>query len=154
MERRDFVFDSVNVLDWYDGLVLAIGVHQQTDYLLILVAWDIESKCKAYVVLDLDSAIAKSMRQLTVSTPNLESKQQNWVTFNTILNDYLGDYQDEAYITVGEPNQGRKSSAKLISSVHLSNLKNYDIENALSEEAITLWLSLVGDRDCHQENEH
>jgi hypothetical protein len=154
MERRDFVFDSVDILDWYDGAVLAIGEHQQIDYLLILVAWDIKSKCKAYVVLQLDSAIAKSMRQLTVNAPNVEGKQKDWETFNTILNDYLGDYQDEAYITLGEPNQGRKSSAKPISSVHLSKLKNYDIENALTEEAITLWLSLVGDRDCHQENEH
>jgi hypothetical protein len=139
----NLLLKEIETLDWYDGLVRAIGIHEQKQYLLILAAWDIKNHRKAYVLLELDSLNANKMRALTLNFSDEKSKEKQWDSFNTTFDEYLCGFKGVVYLIIGEPTQGQNFSGKVISSSNLSKLINYDIEKVLTDEAVSFWLDSV-----------
>jgi hypothetical protein len=138
----EFVFDNVHVFDWYDGIARAIGIQQQEFYLIMLAAWDINKSRKAYVLVNLDKAIAKEIEKHTLENDDIKTKASRWNTINLALETYLNNYSGIVYLTFEEPQLGEPLSLQAINSMHLQKLLEYSIEKTLSPEAIDFWFSV------------
>jgi len=142
MKTVDFTFDTITMWDWYDGIVRAIGSHQQRDYLIILAAWDISNARKAYVLVELDNNVASKMKKLEANSKNTTAKQETWNSFNRLFEEYLRSYKGVVYLTYAEPIASQKFSSIIVNSIHLQKLTNYDLEMTLTETACAFWFDL------------
>ena len=77
-ERRSILLGEISVLDWYDGHVRTIARQEDKYYLITLVACDLGSGKKAYLLTDLDKAVAEDFRQYTGPEP---SEEGEWEAF-------------------------------------------------------------------------
>ena len=63
-ESIDIVLDEVEIIDWYDGLVIGLGSQQQKSYLIVLVAWDLNhSKRKAFLLLTIEPSVEAEIKR-------------------------------------------------------------------------------------------
>jgi hypothetical protein len=86
------ILSALTILDWYDGVVRAIGVDhkKQQQYLIILAAWDINTARRAYVLVELPTDIANEMTRLLEANSNdMAVKQKAWNSFNKHSIQYL-----------------------------------------------------------------
>ena len=142
-ETRNFTFDEISVWDWYDGIVRATGVSLHQPYFIILAAWDMAARRKAYLLSDLPPGLAEDLKSLEVASQDSTTKQVTWDSFTQLFEGYLQARTGTLYLSFDEPEVGRVISSRLIDTKHLRTLRNYDVEQAISEEACTYWFDLI-----------
>ena len=140
------ILSALTILDWYDGVVRAIGVDhkKQQQYLIILAAWDINTARRAYVLVELPTDIANEMTGLLEANSNdMAVKQKAWNSFNNIYDKYLCNYKGNLHLTLDKPNAGQQIASIIVDSTNLQRLTDYDIEKTLTETACTFWFNLT-----------
>ena len=131
LDSTDIILDQIEILDRYDGIVIATGIQQQKTYLIVLAAWDLAGSRKAFVLLDIQRSVEVEI--------NFCGREKNWNRFKEILDDVIISYNVDAYLTFEEPTVGKCVSFSRISPKEIGTLRNYDFESALTFESLTQW---------------
>ncbi|HEX8267286.1 MAG TPA: hypothetical protein VF596_17945 [Pyrinomonadaceae bacterium] len=139
MEKTNISFNKIEILDWYDGIIRAIGEVEDEFYLIVLVAWDMKQPVKLYVVLELNE-LTKS--EIIDELNGSRSKEENWEIFNSIFNRYVQNYNGVAYVILGEVKKNESYRIKTIDSSHIKKLANYEFEDTMSENNKNFWLKI------------
>jgi hypothetical protein len=132
------------ILEWYDGVVRAVITEDDISYLLTLVAWEVNSPRKVFILTEVTTPFEETLERLAQETENQRIKSDRWNEFRRSFEEYLSNYQGTIYLTFGEPTVGNAFSATAISSEHLNRVKNYSVESAIALEAISFWFELAG----------
>jgi hypothetical protein len=138
-EPIDFVPDEISILDWYDGVIRGIARSQGEDYLFIMAAWDLVSGRKAYVMVNLDPAIAIEMKQLCQWKLGDDPDEEKWNRFDQIYDQYLTNYEGSAYLLSEAPIVSKTLTITATTADHLDELRDYDIEKTMDLNAHKLW---------------
>jgi len=140
MEEANLILDNITILEWYDGVVRAIGNIKDERFLIILVAWDMVTSQKLYILVKLNPELAD---EFVNELADDESKEERWEKFNFEFNDYMKKYNDIVYIVFGEPKETYSFIGKKIVSTYVKSLVNYEFENTLSDQAKDFWFNIV-----------
>jgi hypothetical protein len=140
---EQFRVDGMTILEWYDGVVRAVVTQQGSSYLLTLVAWDVDSQRKIFILTNLTKPFEDAIERLVQETEDEKIKAERWDEFNRSFDEYLSSYQEKAYLIFAEPTVGSDFSATTISSEYIRQIKNYSIESAVAPEAISFWFELA-----------
>ncbi len=140
MENTSISFNKIEILEWYDGVVRAIGEVETKIYLIVLVAWDMSKSVKLYALIEL-SEIAKDemMRELN----SARSKEENWRAFNSMFDRYIRHYDGEAHLILGEIKENKPYELKTIDPNHIKKLINYEFEDTMSETSVNYWFKTL-----------
>lgn len=139
LERIYFVPDEISILEWYDGVIRGIARSQDKAYLFILAAWDLSNAKKAYVLIDVDIATAAEMKLLCNWKLGDRADEGKWQRFNEIFDEYLRNYNGPVYISNEVPKATRPIAITRITTDHLHELLDYDLEKIMDLKAQTLW---------------
>lgn len=131
MDKEDFVFEKIEVLEWYDGIVRAVGIGHGRWSLIALIAWEIKENRKLYVVLDLDENTKENLR---FSLEDEGSKEANWQAFNTAFDEFIKGYKSAVYVIQGDLVVGEKYEGVRVNAAFLSEIIPFNVENALQRE--------------------
>ena len=138
-ELKHLSFDSIHILEWHDGIVRAIGTGQERTYLLFLVAWDLKSGSRAYLLLQLPPNIANEI-MLSISEGQEGSQMDKWNRFNRLFDDFVANYRESVYLLLQEPVVGKDLPLRIRNKEDLKVLGTYNIEMVFRPEALTCWL--------------
>lgn len=139
MQNTSISFDKIEILEWYDGVVRAIGETKSGTYLIVLVTWDMSQSVKLYVLIELSELTKKEMIDELNKT---RSKEEKWEIFNSVFDRYLQNYNGQAYLILGEIKEDESYELKMTSSNHVKKVVNYDFENTMSKANIDSWFKL------------
>lgn len=139
MEKINMSFNRIEILDWYDGIIRAIGEVENKTYLIVLVAWDIKQLVKLYALLELDEL---TKNEIIRALNGNRSKEENWEIFNSVFDHYIQHYDSEASLILGEIKKNESYEPKMIDSNHIKKLVNYEFEDTMSETNINYWLKV------------
>ena len=141
-EPRELVPDEISILEWYDGVIRGIAESPDKSYLFTLAAWDPDDSRKAYILIDVDLATAAEMKLLCKWKLGDQAHEEEWNRFNQIYNKYLSNYKGPAYLSNEEPKATRRITLKGITTDHLHELLDYDLEKQIDLKAQTLWFGM------------
>lgn len=139
MEKTNISFDKIEILEWYDGIVRAIGEAESETYLIVLVAWNMSQSVKLYALVELSEPTKNKMIDELNKT---RSKEENWEIFNSVFDHYIQSYNGQAYLILGEIKENKPCELKILESNHVKKLINYDFENTMSKNNIDFWFTL------------
>lgn len=139
MENMSISFDKIEILEWYDGVVRAIGEVESETYLIVLVAWNMSQSVKLYTLVEL-SELAK--KEMVNELNSARSKEENWEIFNSVFDRYIQNYNGKAYLTLGEIKENKPNELEIIESNHINKLINYDFEDTMDGNSIDFWFNL------------
>ena len=142
----DLVADKIWQIDYYDGVIRGIAKAQDHYYLFTLVAWDPDSRRRAYVILNLDHTTADEMIRLCELKPEAESDdEERWRRVDQIYDHYIMHYQNAAYLSNEEPKVTETVAMTSIPIDHITELRGFDIENTMDSRAQELWFTMQTD---------
>lgn len=139
MKKTNISFNKIEILDWYDGIIRAIGEVEDEFYLIVLVAWDMRQPVKLYVLLELNEL---TRSEIIDELNGSRSKEENWEIFNSIYDRYVQNYDGVAYLILGEVKKKESYKIKMIDSSYIKKLANYEFEDTMSENNIDFWLKI------------
>ncbi len=139
MENTNISFDKIEILEWYDGIVRAVGETETEAYLIVLVAWEISSSIKVYALLKLNKITKNEIIKELNAT---RTKEENWEVFNSLFERYIQNYDDKAHLILGEIKVNKPCELKLIELSSIKKLTNYDFEDTMNKNNINFWFNL------------
>jgi hypothetical protein len=142
LEPVEFVPDEISILEWYDGVIRGIAESQAKSYLFTLAAWDMASGRKAYVLINLDPATAADMKLLCKWTLGDPPDEEKWHRFSQTYDQYLRNYKGPAYLSNEQPAATRRITITSITTDHLHELLDYDLEKTMDLRAQSLWFGM------------
>jgi len=100
-------FDSLEILDWYDGPVVAVGTSGDLHFLVFLIACEItfDATNRIYAVLPIDRLDAEKLVSPDVTDPT--SSRDQYVVFQDLFDSFLARYEGEAYLTKEVAEKGK-----------------------------------------------
>lgn len=132
-------FNKLEVLDWYDGVIRAVGFAETGCYLIILVAWDMNQPAKLYVLVHLSEA---EQQEIFEALNSAHPKEKNWEEFESMFDRFIQTYADKAYTFLGDVEAGKSYTLRGVKSDKLRSLASYDFEATLNEANIYSWFDL------------
>lgn len=131
MKQLEILFEEINIIDWYDGIVQAIAKDSAKSYLIILVKWDMKHSEKHFILLELETNDSTKLMDC-FSKESKSTLEENWIKFTRIYDDFIQNYQKEVYFLSREPKINESYSAKIVKfEDYLSRIINYDIQNII-----------------------
>lgn len=136
MINEEFIFEKIEVLEWYDGIVRGIGAGRERYYLITLAAWKIDENKRLYLILDLDE---ESKRRIAATFEGKQSKEMNWETFGAVFDEFVGSYTGRVQMIYGDLVVGETYKGKDADPSFLNKLTPYDVQDTLQSANITFW---------------
>jgi hypothetical protein len=135
MKKEKQCIGSIEIFEWYDGIVLGLAHSGSSRFLVCLLAFDPNTKRKLYLLISLSQEQENKMRTLFKSQgPQAFDKQ--------VLSEMLA--QDAIiYLTTSEPEEGKiivLVPATATQRIRLPALFFPLIDNAVTTDAISEWL--------------
>lgn len=138
--------DKIWDIDYYDGVIRGITKAQDHYYLFTMVAWDPNSRRRAYSILNLDHPTADEMIRLRELKPEAESDdEERWRRIDQIYDRYVMGYQNAAYFSNEEPEATKIFTMTPIPLDHIAELRGFDIENTIDPKAQAFWFGIQTD---------
>ncbi len=137
MENNKICFNEFKILEWYDGIIRAVGESQNADYLIVLVAWDMPQSMKIFTLFELDKDTKNKIVENLKGNFNIEEK---WRRFTEIFDNFVKSYSGRMYMLKGELEKDNDYDLALLESKINRQLVNYDFENVLDSINIKYWL--------------
>jgi alpha-ketoglutarate-dependent taurine dioxygenase len=132
VESMDIVLEEIGIVDWYDGVVIGIGRQQQQSYLIVLVAWDLNhSRRKAFLLLGIEHSVEAEFKRYLQSS--------SWDELMKLFNEVVTNHKRAVFLTFDEPEAGKTLSLTPV-TVEVAGLKDHDVENTFTPEALKRWL--------------
>lgn len=127
----DIVLQDIGIIDWYDGIVIGVGSQQHKNYLIIMVAWDLNrSGRKAFLLLDIDRSVEAAIKRGI----QINSWDELMRTFNGVVTHYKGP----VFLTFDEPEVGKTLSVTPVTT-ELVGLRDHDVEETFTPESLKRW---------------
>jgi hypothetical protein len=139
MEKTIISFSKIEILDWYDGIIRAIGEVENKICLIVLVAWDMKQSVKLYALLELNEL---TKNEIISALNGNKSEEENWEIFNSVFDHYIQRYNSEAYLIFGEVKKNEPYELKRVDSSHIKKLVNYEFEDTMSETNYDYWIKV------------
>lgn len=90
-------FNSIYILDWYDGVILGVARDNSAYFLILLIACKVDSDQRIFGVLTIEEQFAEDLIQFTDDT----TLSENLLTFRKILNSGILTSHNQAYLAEG-----------------------------------------------------
>src|SRR5437867_274306 len=129
------VVESIEVFEWYDGIVLGLVRFGDVQAVAFLLAFDPDRRKRKLCLIPVSESKAENLRDL-FSSRGPESLDKS--VFSE-----LARSATNAYFTESEPEPGRHLELAVVESADLQRLPIPSfphIENAISEKAVLEWL--------------
>lgn len=139
MGKITIIFNKIEIIEWYDGIVRAISETPSQIYLLVLVSWDIKQQVKLYALIELDEG---TKNQIFKELNENRSKEENWEAFNSIFNNHIKNYNGGVHLILGEIEKNKLYELKIIATNHIRKLENYELEDTIDKNVIDYWNKL------------
>lgn len=134
--KQNISFDEFTILEWYDGMVRAVGKNEQGYYLLVLVAWNMLNQDKLYLVLESEpSTIAELENELKKK----RSIEENWEGFNHAFAQFIKTYSGNPYLLQGELVKNKTYELRLVDRQLVEKVADYDFDKTTDRENLEYW---------------
>ena len=129
-------FDSLEILDWYDGPVLAIGTYGELHFLVILIACEIATDNRIFAIFPIDEYWA----QLLLRPIEEDKAGPTQVTsFRAQIDSCLSVHQGGAYLTEDNIERGRSIQMYQDSTFSPADFVPYDSNLAFDDQQFETW---------------
>lgn len=133
MNNKKVCLESINIIEWYDGVVRAIGKSGTENYLLVLIKWELAKNNRTYALFELDDN-ASSEFENCFAESSKETKENMWKQFETLFDSFISSYKGEIYLLESEKDLNTKVEYQLSienSKSFVLSVNKYDFEKVL-----------------------
>lgn len=120
MNNKKVCFESIDIIEWYDGVVRAIAKTSTENYLIVLIKWELKKTNKIYALFELNGITLSEFRNCFLESSE-KTKEDMWKQFETFFDSFISSYKGNIYLLEAE----KDLKIKLEYQLNIENSKNF-----------------------------